>query len=478
MPAISGEEYKKRVDGLNAEIWLDGAQVTGKLSCHPAFSGVIKTQAELYDLQLHPKYKKELTFLSDTTGNEIGTSYLIPKTKEDLEKRRQMIQCWARSSGGLLGRSPDYMNTVLASFAASVSLLAEEENCYPDRLLSFYEEAREKDLTFTHAFVNPQTNRGKLAFLEEDVTNARIVRREKAGLIIRGAKLLATQGGITDEIIVYSAPGAQESDHTYCFSIPSNTKGLKFICRESFSIDKSSYNFPLSSRFDEMDTVVIFDEVLVPWERVFLHDNIRAANEFYKKGKFVPFTLHQIISRQIIKLEFLLGVAHQIVETINIGEYQHVQAKVVEIVKGLESLKALLHYSEHQAEIDNNGIMTPSVQPLYVAINQSQELYPRLIEIIQLLGASGLMTIPHEETFESRMGDDLSHYLKAGDCKGKERVALFRLAWDLTMSSFGSRQTLYERFFFGDPVRISQTIYQMYDEESSISLVSRFLKES
>ncbi|MGP4068924.1 4-hydroxyphenylacetate 3-monooxygenase, oxygenase component [Halobacillus sp. B29] len=478
MPAISGDEYKERVDRINAEVWMDGEQVAGRISSHPAFKGVIQTQGELYDLQLHPGHTEELTFTSDTTGNKIGTSYLIPKTKEDLEKRRKMIQCWARHSGGLLGRSPDYMNTVLASFAASADLLKGEANCYPDRLLTIYEEAREQDLTFTHTFVNPQTNRGKLAFLDEDVTNARIVRRTKAGLIIQGAKLLATQGGMTDQIIVFSAPGVQESAHAYGFSIPSNTKGLKYICRESFSHDHSSYNSPLSSKFDEMDTVVIFDDVLVPWERVFLHDNIRAADNFYKKGKFVPFTIHQIISRQIVKLEFLLGIAHQIVATINIGEYQHVQAKVVEIVKGLESLKALLHYSECQAEIDNNGTMVPSVQPLYVAINQTQELYPRLIEIIQLLGASGLMTIPHEETFDSSVGEELNHYLRAGDWKGKDRVALFRLAWDLTMSSFGSRQTLYERFFFGDPIRISQTIYQMYDEKSSISLVSRFLKES
>ncbi|QAS53791.1 4-hydroxyphenylacetate 3-monooxygenase, oxygenase component [Halobacillus litoralis] len=475
MPVITGEDYKKRIDAMESEVWFDGAKVTGKISDHPAFKGVVGTQSQLYDMQNESKIKNEMTFASETTGNDIGVSYLIPRTRADLEKRRIMIQHWARISGGLMGRSPDYMNTVLASFASSVDVLDGEDNCYPDRLLHFYEYAREKDLSFTHTFVNPQSNRSKLAFLEEDVTNARIIDRNEEGLIIKGAKLLATQGGITDEILVFSAPGAQESCHAYGFSLPTDTDGLKFVCRESFATKDSSFDYPLSSRFAEMDTIVIFDGVLVPWNRVFFHDNIRAATQMYLKGKFVPFTLHQIVSRQIVKTEFLLGIAQSIVDTINISDYQHVQSKVVEIVKGLETLRALLLMSEHDAKIDGYGVMVPSKQPLYVAVNQFQELYPRFTEIIQLLGASGLMTIPKETDFDTEIGEQLDHFLQGVEVKGKDRVALFRLAWDLTMSGFGSRQTLYERFFFGDPVRLSQTIYQNFDETKSKKMIEDFL---
>jgi 4-hydroxyphenylacetate 3-monooxygenase len=471
MPAITGEEYKSRIDALGTEVWLDGKKVDGAISCHPAFRGVIQTQAELYDIQNNPDYKETMTFIPEDSSERIGTSYLIPKSKADLEKRRKMVQHWARHSGGLMGRSPDYMNTVLASFAASIDVLKGEANSFPERLIRFYEYARENDLSFTHTFVNPQSNRSKLAFLEKDVTNARIVKRMEEGLIVKGAKLLATQGGITDEILVFSAPGAQENCHAYGFSIPSDTPGLKFICRESFVNEDS----PLSKRFEEMDSVVIFDDVLVPWERVFFHDNIKVANDFYVKGKFVPFTLHQIVARQVVKTEFLLGVAGRIVETINIGEYQHVQSKITEIVRGLETMKALLYYSEAEAELDETGVMVPARQPLYVAINQFQEQYPRFTEIIQLLGASGLMSIPKESDFASPVGAEIDHYLRGFECKGKDRVALFRLAWDLTMSSFGSRQTLYERFFFGDPVRISQTIYKLYDESVSLNLVHELM---
>ncbi|KGP72395.1 4-hydroxyphenylacetate 3-monooxygenase, oxygenase component [Pontibacillus yanchengensis] len=477
MPAITGEEYIRRIDALESEVWIDGERIQGNISQHSAFQGVIQSQAELYDIQ-HSQAEEMMTFSSDTTGHQIGTSYLIPKTKQDLQARRKMIQRWARHTGGLMGRSPDYMNTVLASYAASANILEGEENCFPERLRSFYEYAREHDLSFTHTFLKPQSNRSTLSVLDEDVTNAKIVKSTDEGIIIKGAKLLATQGGITDEIIVLSAPGGIEEAEAYAFSIPSNTPGLKFVARESFVTGKSRFNAPLSSRFEEMDTIVLFDDVLVPWERVFIYKNIKAMDDLYKKGKFTPFTLHQIVSRQVIKIELLLGIAQIIVETINISEYQHVQSKVTEIIKGLETMQALLIYSEEQGLIEEStGVYIPARQPLYIAINQFQELYPRFTEILQQLGASGMMTIPTESDFESSIGADLKNYLQATDKNGKERVRLFRLAWDISMSAFGARQTLYERFFFGDPVRLSQTIYHTYDKQPACTFAEKFMKE-
>ncbi|MBA2175698.1 4-hydroxyphenylacetate 3-monooxygenase, oxygenase component [Halobacillus locisalis] len=474
MSLINGEDYKKRIEALTSTVWYDGEKITGNIGEHPAFRGAVQSQAALYDLQTDPALKDTMTTIEN--GELFGTSYLIPKTKADLTKRREMVQKWACHTGGLMGRSPDYMNTVLASFVASQSVFQNEENCFPDTLERFYMKAREKDLSFTHTFINPQNNRSKLAFLEKDHQNARIIKKTDDGIIIRGAKLLATQGGITDELLVYSAPGAQEKEQAYAFSVPTDTRGLTFVCRSSLTNDNSRFNSPLSSRFEEMDAIVLFDNVCVPWDRVFFYENIRAANNLYVKGMFVPFTLHQIVSRQVIKAELILGIALKIVDEINIGEYQHVQSKIAEMVKGTEMLKALLHHSEQTASKNEDGVMVPARLPLYTAINQFQDLYPRFTEIIQLLGASGLITLPTERDFHSEIGTDLSGYLKTCESSGEEKVALFRLAWDLTMSGFGTRQTLYERFFFGDPIRLQQTIYHTFDNEGPITLADQFLQ--
>lgn len=468
MPAITGDEYINRIDALKSNIWYDGEKIVGKLSEHKAFAGVMKSQATLYDMQ---HLKEYMTFQSEKTSKDIGTSYLIPKTLEDLRKRRKMVQEWASWNGGLMGRSPDYMNTVLASFAASLDLLSGEKKTYPKKLKDFYEYACEHDLSFTHTFISPQSNRSKMAFLDEEVTNARIVDKRQEGLVIRGAKLLATQGGMTDEVIVYSTPGTAEEEQSYLFSIPTNTEGLTFVCRRSFA----KHDTPLSCCFDEMDTVVLFDDVVVPWDRVFIYENIRAVTRLYKEGKFIPFTLHQIVSRQVMKAEFAIGVAESIVEMIHIGEYEHVQMKMAEFIRGLESMKALLGKGENEGEIDKSGVYIPNPIPLYVAVNEFQYFYPRCIEIIQQLGASGMVTLPSERDFSSELGEDLDFYLKGYEKSGKEKVALFRLAWDLSMSGFGTRQMHYERFFFGDPIRLGQNMYQMYATDSAKERVARFL---
>ncbi|WP_407269989.1 4-hydroxyphenylacetate 3-monooxygenase, oxygenase component [Radiobacillus sp. PE A8.2] len=478
MTAKSGIDYVNRIDNMQSEIWIDGKKITGKISEHAAFKGIISSQAALYDLQHEQSLSDVMTYVSPTTKDKIGTSFLQPRTISDLHKRRNMIQHWAKKSAGMMGRSPDYMNTVLMAFASSAEFLRGKKNCFPDNLIEFYEHAREEDLSFTHTFINPQINRSQFYFEDSDQPPiaARRVDTTDEGIVVKGARLLATQGGITDEILVLSPGGVSDSTSAFFFSIPSNTKGLKFICRESFMAGDSKFNYPLSSRFEEMDTIVVFDNVVVPWDRVFYYDNIEVANKFKNHSAFLPFTLHQVVSRQIIKTEFVLGVTQSIVDTINSSEYQHVQQKLAEIIMALETMKALLTASETDAQVDEFGLMRPNVTPLQVASAYFPKVYPRLTEIVQLLATSGIITIPTEEDFESELQSDLELYLQAATRKAKDRVKLFRLAWDLTMSAFGTRQTQYERFFFGDPIRLSSELYHSYDKTNYTKWIDQLLK--
>ncbi|WP_330949369.1 4-hydroxyphenylacetate 3-monooxygenase, oxygenase component [Virgibacillus sp. MG-45] len=476
MPAITGNDYINRIDSLNTRIWIDGKRVTGKKSEHPAFKGVMKTQAALYDLQHATTQQESMTYTSPLSGEPVGLSFLQPKTKEELTKRRQMIQQWAKHTNGMMGRSPDYMNTVLMAFAASSDLLNGEENCFPENIHQFYAFARENDLSITHTFVDPQVNRAQFYIEENDAPiAAKVVDKNEEGLIIKGARLLATQGGITDEIMVFSAGGIQDKANGFAFAIPSNTSGLSFICRESFVLGENTFNYPLSSKYEEMDTIVVFDNVCVPWERVFYYDNLPISNRFIPASSFNAFALHQVVSRQVIKTEFILGIVQSIIKTIQIQEYQHVQEKASEIIIALETMKALLLQSEAQAKLDDSGFMRPDQTVLQIASNIFPRAYPRFVEIIQQLGTSGLMSIPSEQAFHSENSKDLEHYLQAATKNAKDRVRLFRLAWDVSMSSFGTREALYERFFFGDPIRLATKLYFNYDMTPYEKQVEDFL---
>jgi 4-hydroxyphenylacetate 3-monooxygenase len=476
MPAITGQQYIKRIDALQTYISIDGEVVTGNVSEHPAFKGVIQSQAKLFDLQHDENLHDSMTYVSPKSNQRVGMSYLQVTKDEDLVKRRQAAREWALSNHGFMGRSPDYMNTTIMALASAAEYLKDKPNCFPDHLLNFYEYARENDLTMTHTFIEPQVNRHSYHYENDEVIiAAKIVGKTNEGLVIKGARLLATQGGITDELLVLSTNGFDE-EKGFGFSIPSNTKGLKFLCRQSFVGGESTFDYPLSARFEEMDAIVVFDDVVVPWNRVFYYENTEVANSFMNVSGFQAYSLHQVLSRQIAKTEFVLGVVQSIVDTINIGSYQHVQQKVVEIIVTLETMKALLLKSEIEAKRDVFGFIRPDLPTLQVAIQVYPKVYPTFTEIIQLLGASGLMSIPSEKAFAADNGD-LEHYLQSYRDGGEDRVKKFRLAWDLTMSTFGTRQTLYERYFFGDPVRLSGLLYQTYNREPFMQRVENFLKK-
>jgi 4-hydroxyphenylacetate 3-monooxygenase len=139
-------------------------------------------------------------------------------------------------------------------------------------------------------------------------------------------------------------------------------------------------------------------------------------------------------------------------------------------------MKACLRAGEADAEIDEWGVACPARAPLDVARNMFPKMYPRMIEILQLLGASGLMATPSEADLVSPIGGDIDRYYQAATASGRDRVRLFRLAWDTACSSFGSRQVLYERFFFGDPVRNASALYNVYDKKPLMDRVQAFLQ--
>ncbi|TGB00448.1 4-hydroxyphenylacetate 3-monooxygenase, oxygenase component [Sporolactobacillus shoreae] len=475
MACINGKTYLNRINSLQNNVWINGSKITGNISDHPSFSGAMKSQAKLYDMQYEKAYRDILTCRNPESGERYGTSYLEPKTKKDLAKRRRSFQIWARQSAGMMGRSPDYMNTVVMTFAACADLFGETR--YSENMRQFYDFCKNSDISLTHTFIQPQVNRSSLYFENGgDAIAAKVIDKNDKGIVVHGARLLATQGGMTDEILVFPT-GAFHFDeaYAYAFSIPSNTPGLKFLCRESLADGSRSYDHPLSSRFEEVDSIVVFDHVTVPWKRVFLNGNTEIATRLYTDSGFLPQQIHQVTSRNVVKTEFVLGVLQSLVDAINISEYQHVQSKIAEVIISLETLKALLTASEVHASVDPWGTMTPDRKPLMAAMNFFPKIYPRFIEIIQLIGASGLVSIPSEKDFASENGPDLRKYLQAADRDGYSKVQLFRLAWDLSMSGFAGRQELYERFFFGDPVRLASGLYRDYDRTKFVRQVEEFL---
>ncbi len=187
---------------------------------------------------------------------------------------------------------------------------------------------------------------------------------------------------------------------------------------------------------------------------------------------------HQVINVKIAKAEAFLGVAESIVRAIGSEQFQHVQQKMAELIIVLETLKAYRTQAEATAELDEFGTMTPGRAALDAARNYFPQVYPRMVELLQLLAASGLIMIPTEAERHGPMADAVDKFLQARNVGADERIRLFRLAWDMTISGFGGRQNLYEKYFFGDPVRTQSAFYMSYDLDPLVRRVHEFLEAS
>ena len=224
---------------------------------------------------------------------------------------------------------------------------------------------------------------------------------------------------------------------------------MKFICRQSHDLGASLFDYPLSGQYDEMDSLAVFDDVLIPWERVFAFEDVPLANYALTHVEMWRQYMQQVAVKNIAKLEFILGITHGIVEGIGIGIYGHVQEKVSEIIDILETVRAYMRAAE--------------AEPWIAMRNWYPDAYSRVVWILEQLSASGLMLTPSENDLQGPIADTIGKYYQAATMDASQRIGLFRLAWDLVGTEFGSRQTLYERFFNGDVVRLRQRRFDTYD---------------
>ncbi|PON17062.1 4-hydroxyphenylacetate 3-monooxygenase, oxygenase component [Candidatus Entotheonella serta] len=479
MPARTGSEYIQGLREHPAEVWIGGERVED-VTTHPAFHGGLHSIAALYDMQHDPALRDEMTYLSPTSEERVGLSFIVPQTVDELERRRVMMLHWARTSCGMMGRSPDFMNVNFAAWSAAADYFALNRAQAKANIINYYEYIREHDLTLTHSLINLQRSRlSSGVFNLSESTALRMVRETDAGIVVHGARVLATLGPISDEIAVYSPRlgrmDAAGEPFALNFAIPCNTPGVRFLCRDSFDQGRSQFDHPLSSRFEEMDAIVFFDNVLVPWERVFLMGDPKMINDTAMVTRSSVHTAHQSAAKNLAKSELLLGVALMMADTLGSSELPHSQERLAELMMYTEVIRSSLRAAEADAKPDEWGVMCPDPMPLEVIRSLFMTLYPRMVEILQLLGSSSLMALPAEADFDTPLAPQIEQYLATETSTARDRVRLFRLAWDIACSSFGGRQELYERFFAGDPLSRARFLYNLYPKDEVIDRVQHFL---
>jgi 4-hydroxyphenylacetate 3-monooxygenase len=482
MPARTGREYLEGLRQQAREVWLGGERVKD-VTTHPGLRRGAQAVAELYDMQHDPGLREAMTFVSPSSGERVGLSFVVPRTREDLEARRAMMLQWARATCGMMGRSPDFMNVTFAAWSAAADYFGQRRPEFGANLRRYHEHIREHDLTLTHALINLQRSRTVSGvFNLEEGTALHAVRETDAGVVVRGARVLATLGPLADEIAVYSPRLAQldqpHSPFALNFAVPCGTPGLRFLCRESFDLGRSRFDHPLGSRFEEMDCVAFFDDVLVPWERVFALGDVNLINGTAMATGSSMHSAHQGAAKNLAKCEFVLGVALLMTQALGNAHLPHTEERLGELMMYTELMRACMRAAEADAAPDQWGTMRPAAMPVEITRNLFTTAYPRMVEILQLLGSSSFMITPTEADFGTPLAPAIAQYLATEGATARDRVKLFRLAWDIAGSAFGSRQVLYERFFASDPLTRARFLGAIYPKAEVVRRVTDFLARS
>ncbi|MFI9616480.1 4-hydroxyphenylacetate 3-monooxygenase, oxygenase component [Streptomyces sp. NPDC052023] len=478
MTVRTGAQYIERLQKTPREVWIRGERVAD-VTRHPALRRPIEQIARLYDMQHDPAYAGTLT--RPGPRGPVGISFVPPRSYEDLVARRRAFHLWSEATLGLLGRSPDFLNTTVMAFADEPGVFARLGDRYADNVQRYLEYVRDNDLFLTHALVTPQNDRSRPSGEQGDAyLHMGVVEETADGLVLRGARMLATLAPMADELLIYSLPGLKpgQERHAAVFALPIDTPGLRLISRQPFDDGtRNTFDHPLSAHFEEADCLVVFDDALVPWDRVFLHGDVELANALYAETNVRQHTAHQTGVRGLVKMRFITGLMMRLAQAVGIDGFLHVQQKLGEAVAATEICRSLIVAAESEYERSGTGAVRPRFAPMQTLRMHLSTAYPALVQTLQTLGAGGLLMMPSAEDFTGPVGPDIERYYQGADgLRSVDRIRLYKLAWDLCGDAFGQRALQYERYYAGDPVRLFAGNYLTHDKDAAFRLVDRALE--
>jgi aromatic ring hydroxylase len=431
----SGAEYLAALkDGR--EVYLDGRRVDD-VTAEPGLAPVAQTFARIYDLAQTDDYRDALTF-EDERGERVSGNWIQPRTPAELAWRRVLTQTVARQTGGLFGRAPDYVPLFHLGMVDIKDEFSRGDDRFERNIVGYFEHARDGDLALAHAFVDVQAPADVPV---EETAVPRVVETKEDGVVVRGVKTIATFAPFADEILVgaFPRPGLKD-EHVLYFSLPIATPGLRVVARQPYG-DGKPFDHPVSAFGDENDSMVIFDDVLVPWERVFseIGDVSFCARVFPRISEWAHWS---ILCRLAVKAEVLAGLYALIPELIGRRSQPQSQEAVGEAIRYLVALRSFVYAAEARASVSSSGLLMPD--PVIVTAGRA---YRRITCYLHDIASQGLINVPTEGMLDNEIvGPVLEEALSSPSGAARERARLLRLAWDMVCDSYGGRQTLFELF--------------------------------
>ncbi|HEX8917651.1 MAG TPA: 4-hydroxyphenylacetate 3-hydroxylase family protein [Chloroflexota bacterium] len=450
----TGEEYIRSLRDGRA-VYINGERVAD-VTTHPAFRNACRSIARLYDA-LHDPTQQSKLLGRDRHGITTHKFFKPAYSAQELLESRDAIAEWAKLTYGFMGRTPDYKAAFMATLGAAPDLYEP----FAENARHWYRAYASKVMFLNHVLVNPPIDRNKPIHEVADVF-LHVVRERDDGIIVSGAKMLATGSAVTHATFVAQNTAAQlekgkAEDFALVFIAPLDTSGQRLVCRTSYEeVARSPFDNPLSSRFDENDAVLIFDNAFIPWENVLVYRDVDKATAFYAASGFVNRYNLQSNTRLGVKLDFMSGLLMRSLRANGTDQFRGVQAQLGEVVAWRSMIWALTTAMALDPQSGPGGTVMPKLE--YAAAGRvfSTMAWPRVKEIFELVLGGSPIVIPssYRDLENPELAPLIERYYRGSDGSAHDRIKLFKLVWDAIGTEFGSRQELYERNYSGNDEQI------------------------
>ena len=444
----SGSEYLESL--RDGRVVYVGSEKVTDVTTHMAFRNAARSFAAIYDMKCEPENRDAFSF--EENGERYSAYYLRAKTKQDLVKRMKLHRAIARMSHGLLGRSPDHVASFVTGMATDPSVFGPSAG----NLLAYYDQLRKADGYAAYAVIPPQAARNPEYYQKQNlpVPTLRVVREADDGVVISGMKMLATGAVFANDIwignLIPLAPG-QLAESVTC-AVPVNAKGLALWSRKPFEQHAPvEFENPLAHRFDETDSMVMCDEVKVPWERVFVHNDAILAREIYIRTPAHCYGNHQSNVRFHEKLRLLVGLASRVTQASGADQVAAVRETLGRLAALEAALGGMIAGQIQDAEEWPAGYLSFNRRYMYAALNWCTEGHSGIIDCVRELCGGAVFQMPADISVmqDGKLREAFERYWQTPQMTAVARMKLFKLAWDLIGSEFAGRHTQYEKFYAG-----------------------------
>ncbi|HWF35513.1 MAG TPA: 4-hydroxyphenylacetate 3-hydroxylase N-terminal domain-containing protein [Solirubrobacteraceae bacterium] len=469
----TGEEYRQSLrDGR--VVWIDGERVED-VATHPAFRPIVDARARIYDLAHEEATSEVMSYLDPESGERCATASKPPQAREDWYAKRAAVDCVLDDLGGIVTRVGDETVGEMWSLYDGQDVLDAISPAFSEHIRSHVRHAAVADPFHVSANTDPKGDRSRRPQEQDPDVLLHVVGETEGGIVVRGAKF-ETAAAYANQAFVKPTIGewgeTELSDYAVGFVADMAAPGIRHICRSSFA-DRAPADYPLSSRFDEIDTMIVFDDVEVPWENVFFYRHTRAA-------AFIRATLHRysmfpFVQRHLRFADLLVGVAYTNAAQTGVKVHQGVREKLAQLACYREGIDAHLIAAIEHAEVSPGGLLMPNQALLYTGRVFACSQLPAMMHLARDLCGGQLCVTPSAAAFEDpEAGPWLQKYMAIGEYPAEDRRRLFAFARDLLNSDYAGHRLTFQLFAQAPAFSHLLAVYNNYDFDGPAELVRRY----